>query len=257
MRNSSSDLISLTLSPPIAEIEIKGKSGLNILNRRLLQSLKGIVESLKKEDALKVAIIHSGSEKGFAAGADMHELKALDEKEAIIFSRLGQNIFYAMEELPILFIGVVDGYCIGGGFDLALACDLLLLSKNASFQHPGTSRGFITGFGGNFRLAKILGRQKSLQVLITGKRMDGEEMVEHGFSFSHPSLKSSPVHAQKRKEANKHSLLLARQAARRLSDLHSYQIQMVKKIIQMPPSIPFRTRALVETSLSRLFSLHT
>jgi enoyl-CoA hydratase/carnithine racemase len=253
MRISSSDLISLTLSPPVAEIELKGKHGLNILNRSLLQSLKRIVERLRKEKTIKVTIIHSESGKGFAAGADMRELKRLDEKKAIIFSQLGQNIFATMEEMTIFFIGVIDGYCIGGGFDLALACDLLLHSEKASFQHPGTSRGFITGFGGNFRLSDMLGRQNSLQFLITGKRINGKEMAEH--AFSSPFIENFPGDAKKNATVTNRPFLQARQLAKRLSALHPNQIEMIKKIIRLPISTPFRKRAFIETSLSHLFSL--
>ncbi len=257
MRSSSSDLISLTLTPPLAEIAFKENRGLNILDRDLLCSLKSFVEHLRKEEAIKVTIIHSKSEKGFVAGADMRELKELDEKKAVIFSRLGQNIFSTMEELPILFLGVIDGYCIGGGFDLALACDLLLLSERAFFQHPGTSLGFITGFGGNFRLAVTCGRQKSLQTLITGRKVDGKKMADHVFSlfsFStessfrdedmHHSQKSSPLHQ-------------ARLIAKRFFSLHSYQIGIIKKVLQLPSSMPLKKRVILENSLSHLFFLGT
>lgn len=245
--------LSLALSPPLSEIEIKGKHGLNILDRKLLQSLNHALERVRKEEGIKVALLFSGSEKGFAAGADMHELKELDTKEAVLFSKMGQDLFWTMEETPVFFIGVIDGYCIGGGFDLALACDLLICSEGASFQHPGASRGFITGFGGNFRLAESLGREKSAQVLISGKQISAEEMVEYGL----PLLlhhKSSNIHTRDRVDQKSGALSHARQVAKRLSMLHYHQIQLIKKIIKLPASIPFRNKAFIESSLSLLYS---
>ncbi len=257
MRKPISESILLTFSPPIAEIKIKGKQGLNILDRKLLQSLRSAIDRLNKEQEIKIAILFSGSKKGFAAGANMHELKNLDTKEAIQFSKMGQDLFCAMEEMAIVFVGVVDGYCIGGGFDLALACDLLIFSQKASFQHPGTSRGFITGFGGNFRLAEALGRQKSIQILISGNRLSAEKIANNGLSIFLNRQKSIEKQSRDRIDFSIDALSYARKIAKKLSVLNFHQIDLVKKLIRTPASISFKNKAFMESSLSILYSLRS
>jgi enoyl-CoA hydratase len=126
------------------------------------------------------AIIFTGTDNVFASGADIRELTTLDPMSALEFSRLGQELFQTIAGVRQITIAAINGYCMGGALDLALACDIRMASANAVFAHPGARLGIITGWGGTQRLPAIIGKARALEFFATGRRVSSPEALEIG-----------------------------------------------------------------------------
>lgn len=125
-------------------------------------------------------IIFTGTNDVFASGANIRELAQLDSTSARNFSRLGQRIFQSIANASQITIAAINGYCIGGALDLALACDIRVASRKAVFAHPGASLGIITGWGGTQRLPLVIGRTRALELFATARRIDSLEALSIG-----------------------------------------------------------------------------
>ncbi|MGH9875591.1 MAG: enoyl-CoA hydratase/isomerase family protein [Pyrinomonadaceae bacterium] len=126
------------------------------------------------------AIIFTGTADVFASGADIRELAQLDPASALQFSQRGQRIFQAIADARQLTIAAINGYCMGGALDLALACDIRVASTDAVFAHPGARLGIITGWGGTQRLPQVVGRARSLELFATARRIISREALSIG-----------------------------------------------------------------------------
>ena len=126
------------------------------------------------------AIIFTGTADVFASGADIRELAQLDSISALEFSKLGQRIFQTIADARQITIAAINGYCMGGALDLALACDIRVASHNAVFAHPGANLGIITGWGGTQRLPRIVGRTRALELFATARRVHSPEALLTG-----------------------------------------------------------------------------
>ena len=151
----------------------------NALSVATLEELETLVSSLVTRSDLS-AIIFTGTGDVFASGANIRELRALTHAAAIEFARRGQRLFQKFADAPQLTIAAVNGYCMGGGLDLALACRLRYASPNAVFAHPGARLGIITGWGGTQRLPRLVGTARALEIFIKAKRMTSVEAFEIG-----------------------------------------------------------------------------
>ena len=142
-----------------------------------ITTLHEVERKLGELTALKEirAIIFTGTADVFASGANIRELAQLDSTSALQFSRLGQRIFQAIADARHLTIAAINGYCMGGALDLALACDIRVASTNAVFAHPGARLGIITGWGGTQRLPRIIGRTRSIELFATARRLTSQE----------------------------------------------------------------------------------
>src|SRR6266404_5508271 len=129
----------------------------NPLSSSILHELTNAVSSLTAREDLK-AIVFTGAEDVFASGADIRELAQLDQRDALEFSRFGQKLFQTIADARQVTIAAINGYCMGGALDLALACDIRIASPQAVFQHPGARLGIITGWGGTQRLPQVIGK---------------------------------------------------------------------------------------------------
>ena len=148
--------------------------GMNLLSTEALHELRGIVEDrqsclLRQPGQTGLSVLHFKSARPglFAAGADMAEMSRFTPMQAYEFSRLGQEVFDAIERLPCITVAVIDGDCFGGALDLALAFDLRFASQRSRFAHPGARLGIITGFGGTSRWRKVLGRSAANALLLS------------------------------------------------------------------------------------------
>ncbi|HYJ85955.1 MAG TPA: enoyl-CoA hydratase/isomerase family protein [Pyrinomonadaceae bacterium] len=126
------------------------------------------------------AIIFTGTDDVFASGANIRELSQLDATSARNFSSLGQRVFQWIADARQITIAAVNGYCMGGALDLALACDVRVASTNAVFAHPGARLGIITGWGGTQRLPLVIGRTRALELFATARRIDSTEALSTG-----------------------------------------------------------------------------
>ena len=144
------------------------------LTKSVLQELTTRFESIPADSAVGAAII-TGTPQSFAAGADIAEVSLLTPLEALSFSALGQSLMRAVESCSKPVIAAIRGYCLGGGFDLALACHLRIAGNDAQFGHPGGSLGIITGWGGTARLPRIVGQAHARELLVTGRVITAAE----------------------------------------------------------------------------------
>ena len=129
-------------------------------------------------------IVFTGTADVFASGADLQELSQLEHKSAFEFSHLGQRVFQTISDAKQLTIAAINGYCMGGALDLALACDIRVASRTAVFAHPGVRLGIITGWGGTQRLPRLIQRTAALEFLLTGRRVDAKEALKVGLVTS-------------------------------------------------------------------------
>jgi len=167
------------VSGSIAVIRFNQPAKRNPLSRDTLNELANAVASLTAREDL-LAIIFSGSEDVFASGADIRELAKLDSARAREFSRFGQELFQSVADARQVTIAAINGYCIGGALDLALACDIRIASPQAVFAHPGARLGIITGWGGTQRLQPLVGRARALELFATARRLTSQEALEIG-----------------------------------------------------------------------------
>lgn len=143
---------------------------LNALNAQVLEELGAAVAAAKSETGLRCLVITGGGEKAFIAGADIGELAKLTPIEGREQSRRGQALLDSIEALPVPTIAAVNGYAYGGGLELAMACTIRVASENARMGLPETSLGIIPGYGGTQRLARLVGRARALELVLTSEK---------------------------------------------------------------------------------------
>lgn len=163
----------------IAVITFNRPAQFNRLTQSTMNELAEMLSYLRQLDDLRVLIV-TGAGGVFSAGADLKEVAALDPVAAYDFSRRGQTLLSGFGEVAPVTIAAIDGYCLGGGLDIALSCDLRYASPGSSFQHPGARRGIITGWGGTQRLPRLIGVDEARRLLILGERIDAQEALRIG-----------------------------------------------------------------------------
>jgi enoyl-CoA hydratase/carnithine racemase len=171
--------LSVARNGDILLLTLKSDDGFPRLERRILTEIQVQISKLAATHELAAAVI-TGTERAFSAGADISELANLTPALAFEFSRHGQCVMSAVATSPKPIVAAIRGYCMGGGLDLALACDARIASRDAVFAHPGGSLGIITGWGGTQRLPRLIGRSHALEMLIAGRRLDAEEAFACG-----------------------------------------------------------------------------
>ncbi|MDT5121622.1 MAG: enoyl-CoA hydratase [Acidobacteriota bacterium] len=151
----------------------------NPLSIATLEELDSVVSTLITHADINT-IIFTGTGDVFASGADIRELRAVTIETAREFAARGQRLMQKIAAAPQLTIAAINGYCMGGGLDLALACNLRCASPNAVFAHPGARLGIITGWGGTQRLPRLIGTARALEMFATAKRVTSDEAYEIG-----------------------------------------------------------------------------
>lgn len=168
-------------------ITINREDKLNALNIELLQELKQIVQSVYTDNQIKGALLTGMGTKAFAAGADIAEFSKFSEQEGVQLSLAGHEIFNNIENCPKPFIALVNGFCLGGGCELAMACHMRIATENAKFGQPEVNLGIIPGYGATQRLVQLIGKAKALELLMTADMIKADEakslgLVNHVFS---------------------------------------------------------------------------
>ena len=158
-------------APAILVVRFNQATERNPLSISTLTELTNSLPQWLGRDHLK-AIVFTGDDDVFASGANIRELTTLDETAAKVFSELGQNLLHRISQAPQRTIAAINGYCIGGGLDLALACDVRIASVNAKFAHPGARLGIITGWGGTQRLPRRIGKARALELFASARTLD-------------------------------------------------------------------------------------
>jgi enoyl-CoA hydratase len=163
----------------VATLTLNRPDKLNALNEELLKELSRAIDELSGGVA-RCAILTGAGEKAFAAGADIAAMKDLAPAEALRFAMLGHRVARAIEDAPFPVIAAVNGFALGGGCELALACDFIYASEKAKFGQPEVNLGVIPGFGGTQRLARRVGPARAREICMTGDPLGAEEALRIG-----------------------------------------------------------------------------
>ena len=190
----------------ITVLKISAPKSLNALNSTILKEMGDFIGTLDAKT--RVLIITGDGEKSFVAGADISEMAHLNEPQGFEFGRLGAQVFRAIETLRIPVIAAVNGFALGGGCELAMACDIRIASSKAKFGQPEVGLGIIPGFSGTYRLPKLIGQGYAKEMIYTGKVIradealriglvnavyEPEELMDKAMEMAQMMLKNAPV----------------------------------------------------------------
>jgi len=153
---------------------------LNALNRKTLAELDALLQAEARRPGVRALVVTGAGEKAFVAGADISEMSGLTAAQARDFAELGQRVFARLEALPIPTIAAVNGFALGGGSELALACDLVYASEKARFGQPEVNLGLLPAWGGTQRLARRVGPMRALEIALTGDVYDAARALAMG-----------------------------------------------------------------------------
>lgn len=159
----------------IATLIINRPDKLNALNTEVLNELESAIEFLEGDSNVSVIIVTGSGEKAFVAGADIKELNSLNKTEGEKLALRGQSIFSKIENCSKPVIAIVNGYALGGGAELAMACHIRIATENAVFGLPEVSLGLIPGYGGTQRLSQLIGKSKAMELILTGGQLKAED----------------------------------------------------------------------------------
>ena len=198
----------------ICLLKISAPKSLNALNSTILREMNDFVSSIDAHT--RVLIITGDGEKSFVAGADISEMAHLNEQEGFEFGRLGAQVFRKIEQLPIPVIAAVNGFALGGGCELAMACDIRIASVNAKFGQPEVGLGIIPGFSGTVRLPRLVGQGMAKELIYTGRVIradealriglvnavyEREELLDKALELAQMILKNAPLAIQAAKQS--------------------------------------------------------
>jgi enoyl-CoA hydratase/carnithine racemase len=172
-----------------AVLRLCSGDGMNRLTRGCVVSLTEAVDQLGCENH---ALVITGNESFFSVGADLNEIAALNGPLALEFARMGQRFMQRLQDFPAPVIAAISGYCMGGGFDLALACHHRIAAPNAVFGHRGAALGLITGWGGTQRLPRLVGKGQALQMFVAAEKVSAEQALRIGLI---DAIENDPVAA--------------------------------------------------------------
>jgi enoyl-CoA hydratase len=153
---------------------------LNALNAQTVGEIGEAFEAARNDDAVKAVILTGGGEKAFVAGADINELAKMTPISGKATASKGQRVFFEIERFPKPVIAAINGYALGGGCELALACHIRIASENAQIGLPEVTLGIIPGYGGTQRLARLVGKGKALEIICTAERVGAAEAEKVG-----------------------------------------------------------------------------
>jgi enoyl-CoA hydratase len=176
----TSENILLEKKNSIAYVTVNRPKVLNALNVATLAELGVAFQEIKSDGAIRVAILTGAGEKAFVAGADIGELAKLDADSGKEFARRGQAVFDLIENLGKPVIACINGFALGGGCELALACTMRLASENAKLGQPEVKLGMIPGYGGTQRLARLVGKGRAMQMVLSGETITAQEAHRMG-----------------------------------------------------------------------------
>jgi enoyl-CoA hydratase/carnithine racemase len=159
-------------------LRLVSDDGTNRLTRVRVQAVTAAVEDLVAHPPALLVI--AGNAKFFSAGADLNEIAALTGAEAFRFAQMGQRLMTVVASFPAPTIAAIQGYCMGGGLDLALACDRRIASTHALFGHRGAALGLITGWGGTQRLPRLVGKGRALQMFLAAEKLHAPQALRAG-----------------------------------------------------------------------------
>ena len=180
--STSFETISYSENEKVGLIKINRPTKLNALNSQVLAELKSLLADLNSRPKAELCgiIVTGEGDKAFIAGADIGEMQDMSVDQAKEFGKLGQDVSRLLEEVPFPVIACVNGFALGGGCEMAMACDFIYATRNAVFGQPEVKLGLIPGFGGTQRLPKYVGRGRARELIYTGRNIKADEAVRLG-----------------------------------------------------------------------------
>ncbi|TZE82804.1 short-chain-enoyl-CoA hydratase [Calorimonas adulescens] len=164
----------------IAVLSINRPRALNALNTKTLLELDEALESVSKDGEVRALVVTGSGDRAFVAGADINEMKDKNAMEGREFALLGQRVFAKLQDMPIPTIAAINGYALGGGCELALACDMRIASSKAKIGQPEVTLGITPGFAGTQRLARTVGPAIAKELIFTGAQISADEAYRIG-----------------------------------------------------------------------------
>ena len=164
----------------IVTLTINRPEALNAINRDVMDGLKSFFEEHKDNDELRGVIIVGSGDKAFVAGADIKEFSSFNSEEGSALSKKGQDVFAAIENFHVPVIAVINGFTLGGGCELAMACHMRVATDRSKFGQPEVNLGLIPGYGATQRLPKLIGRTKAIELLLTSDMIDSNTALQLG-----------------------------------------------------------------------------
>ncbi len=164
----------------VGVLTVNRPKALNALNAATLDELLNALTRVAEDREVRVLLVTGAGDKAFIAGADIAAMQGMSALEAQTFSEKGQRVMQAIEALAVPVIALVNGYALGGGCELAMSCDWIIASEGAVFGQPEVNLGIPPGFGGTQRLARLVGRARALELVITGRNVKPDEALRIG-----------------------------------------------------------------------------
>lgn len=169
-----------SLDNNIFTITINRPDKLNALNKQVMADLDAVFAEVETNELIRAVIITGSGSKAFVAGADISDFLALSSAEGVDFARAGQNIFFKIENCTKPVVAAINGFALGGGCELAMACHFRVASENAKFGQPEVNLGLIPGYGGTQRLVQLIGKGRALELLMSANMIDAPTALHYG-----------------------------------------------------------------------------
>ncbi len=169
-----------SLENGIFTITINRPDKLNALNKDVMGDLDKMVDEIESNTEIKGVILTGSGQKGFVAGADISEFLGLSDDEGKTLAKKGLDVFFKIEACSKPIIAAVNGFALGGGCELAMACHFRIASENAKFGQPEVNLGLIPGYGGTQRLVQLIGKGRAIELLLTGNMIDAQTALSYG-----------------------------------------------------------------------------
>lgn len=164
----------------ICLITLNRPDKLNALNKTVIAELSRAIDAVYTDKEIRSAIITGAGNKAFVAGADITELLGATKEEGMAMAKKGQDLFLKIENSPKPIIAAVNGFALGGGCELAMSCHFRIASENAKFGQPEVNLGLVPGYGGTQRLTQLIGKGRSLELLMSGNLIDAKTALQYG-----------------------------------------------------------------------------
>ena len=177
------ETLAVEIRDNIGIITLNRPKALNAINTKMIEELDVVLERWERCSDRLLGIIITGAGKAFAAGADISQMMNFSAEEAAFFAQKGQNTLRRLEHFACPTIAAVNGFALGGGCELAMCCDMIVAAPRALFGQPEVKLGVIPGFGGTQRLVRRVGRQRALELMMTGRNVKADEAVSIGIAL--------------------------------------------------------------------------
>ncbi|HWR41370.1 MAG TPA: enoyl-CoA hydratase-related protein [Patescibacteria group bacterium] len=229
------DNLLVEIGEGICQITLNRPKALNALNAATLKDLDAALDQIVGDPAVGVVIVTGAGDKAFVAGADISEMQPMSSLEGREWGRWGQAVFAKVESLPQPVIAAVNGFALGGGCELAMACDIRLASEKAKFGQPEVQLGITAGFCGTQRLSRLIGRGRAKEMLFTGDMIDAAEAYRIGLV--------------NRVTAPEELLTAARTLARKILDKGPVAVRLTKAAVNAGVDLPLKEAAAYEAEV--------